>query len=214
VADEEDSPPGAETPETETAPRPEPAEAATRTASAEDAPPAAARRPEIEIPPRPVAPPPRRYVQLGLVGCVVLFSVVVHPLNALSCVIPWAAIIAILLVGTRKRELPAATVRIGAEGLRTIAPGIRTFTPWSEVVRLLDGGGSLTAVLKSGAQIAIDLASQPDLRAILTLAPADVAYERAAPAPAPGMKQSHKTLLLWLLLIVMMIAIWRLANDP
>jgi hypothetical protein len=169
---------------------------------------------EIDAPPRALPPAPRQWPTLLAIAVGSLGAAVLSPASALSWVLPWASIVAFFLLSKQQQPRGAEHVRISAAGLRTSSPGVRTFTPWSEIARLLDGGGYLNAVLKDGRSIAIDLASRPDLRAILALAPPDVVYERAVAEPAPqGMKQSHKTLLLWLLLIVMMIAIWRLADE-
>lgn len=167
--------------------------------------------PEFRVPAwRPPPPGGQRGALLGLLAFC-LFAALFAPAMALSWALPWGALVGSLLVLRRQRPLPQEMVTIGPAGLRCESVGTWTFTPWASVARLVDQSSTLVVHLASGHHIALDLAGRPDLRGILALAPSEVPYERADSAPQPG--SGKKTLLLWVVLVVVMIAIWRLVGD-
>ncbi len=152
----------------------------------------------------------QRGALLGLLAFT-LFSTLFAPAGALSWVLPWGALVATLLVLRHDQPIPEEIVTIGPRGLRCESVGTWTFTPWAHVARLVDQSATLVVHLTSGQHIALDLAGRPDLRGILALAPSTVPYERADAAPQPA--STRKTFFLWIALIVVMVAVWRLLGD-
>lgn len=135
------------------------------------------------------------------------------PSFAVRMGLPLAAVMATFFVRAACVRTSPTVCTFDARGLRFESTGYDGRTPWSLVTRIATTKTALVIEGVDGVITHIPWSANPDVRGILALAPKRVVFQTQDTGAARG--PAWRTLVLWIFLIVMMMAIYSLvAQEP
>ena len=169
---------------------------------------------ETPTPVRAVVPIPRMSSRAWgvawLVGCALVATVAAFafPGFAVRYALPFVAMIATIGVRVVCARPSPTVLSFDARGMRFESRGVDRRSPWSDVARIAITQAALVIEDVHGIATRIPWSAQPDVRAILALAPKGVDFQSREIGPAKG--RARFTFILWIVLLVLMIAIYSL----
>lgn len=113
------------------------------------------------------------------------------------------------------RERPY-TLRLGDEGLEILTPGCRDLVGWSHVESVAPGPGTFTTLrFAGGGAVQIPARALHDRAVLLGALPASVRVEPPPEERSPAAKKhdARKTVILWIVLVVLLYAVYQLVET-
>ncbi len=148
-----------------------------------------------------------------LVACalVATLSALAFPGFAVRYALPFVAMMAAVVVRVVCARTSPRVLSFDARGIRFESSGVDRRLPWSDVSRIAITQAALVIEDVHGIATRIPWSAQPDVRAILALAPKGVDFQSREIGPAKG--RARFTFILWIVLVVVMMAIYSLVGQ-
>lgn len=152
-------------------------------------------------------------VWLAAITLTAVVLAIAFPAFAVRYGLPFAAMCATFAVRILCARQTPTVATFDARGIRLESSGLERRVPWSDVTRIATTKQGLTLDGIHGPMLHVPWSAKPDVRGILALAPKPVDFQ--AQTEGVSKQRAWFTLVLWIGLVVVMMAIYSLiAQEP